>query len=61
MIDFLNAENEANATMTDEQIPEFMACIEANDYSKFPGDMFFNGMLETGVAMTYDEFVASQK
>lgn len=61
MIEWLNAENEINEAMTDEQIPEFMACIEANDYSQFPGDMFFNGMLESGSAMTYDEFIAASK
>ena len=61
MNDWLMAEFEANASMTAEQLPEFQACIEANDYTQFPGDMFFNGMLENGVAMTYDEFVAASK
>ena len=58
MNQWLMAEFEVNASMTEEQLPEFQACIEANDYSQFPGDMFFNGMLENGTAMTYDEFVA---
>ena len=59
MTEWINAENEINDAMTDEQLPEFIACIEANDYSQFPGDMFFNGMLESGSAMTYEEFVAA--
>ena len=61
MNEWLIAENEINDAMTDEQLPEFQACIEANDYSQFPGDMFFNGMLESGTAMTFEEFAASQK
>jgi len=61
MHDWLMAEYEVNATMEEPQLAEFQACIDANDYSQFPGDMFFNGMLENGTAMTYDEFVAAQK
>jgi len=61
MTQWLDAEFEVNATMTEENKAEFQACIDANDYSQFPGDMFFNGMLENGTAMTYDEFVAAMK
>jgi len=60
MTDWLMAEFEVNGNMTEEQLPEFQACIDANDYSQFPGDMFFNGMLENGTAMTFEEFAASR-
>lgn len=61
MKDWLMAEYEVNPNMEEPQLAEFMACIDANDYSQFPGDMFFNGMLENGSAMTFEEFAASQK
>ena len=61
MTEWLMAEFEVNDTMTEDNLPEFQACIDANDYSQFPGDMFFNGMLENGNAMTFDEFVAAMK
>lgn len=37
---------------------EFMPLVEAGDFTSFPADMLFNGMLENGAALTYDEFVA---
>ena len=61
MTQWLDAEFAVNDTMTEEAKAEFQACIDANDYSQFPGDMFFNGMLENGNAMTFDEFVAAMK
>ena len=56
---WLEAEKAVNSTMDDTMKGEFLACIEALDFSTFPGDMFFSGMLTTGAAMTYDEFVAA--
>ena len=38
---------------------EFMPLIEAGNYNDFPADMLYSGMLDSGVAMTYDEFVAA--
>ena len=56
---WLDAEKAVNSTMDDTMKGEFLACIEAMDFETFPGDMFFSGMLTTGAAMTYDEFVAA--
>ena len=57
---WLIAEDEVNATMTEDiRENEFMALIYAGDYSSFPVDMLWNGMLENGCPMTYDEFVAA--
>ena len=56
---WLAAEHAVNANMTDEAVGEFEACIDAMDFEAFPGDMLFNGMLTTGSAMTYDQFVAA--
>ena len=57
--EWLLAELEINSTMTLEQIEdEFMPLIEAGDYVSFPVDMLYNGMLEQGVAMTFEEFAA---
>lgn len=56
---WLAAEHAVNANMTDEAVGEFEACIDAMNFEAFPGDMLFNGMLNTGAAMTYDEFVAA--
>ena len=56
---WLDAEFEANSTMDESAKAEFEACIDAMDFETFPGDMFFNGMLTTGAAMTFDEFVAA--
>ncbi len=57
---WLAAEAEVNTTMTQEQIDgEFIPLIEAGNYTDFPVEMMFSGMLSTGAAMTYDEFVAA--
>lgn len=56
---WLDAEFAVNTTMDDSTKTEFEACIEALDFTTFPGDMFFSGMLTTGAAMTYDEFIAA--
>ncbi|MCD7769188.1 MAG: hypothetical protein LUH36_03600 [Oscillospiraceae bacterium] len=57
--EFLLAELEINSTMTEDQVEnEFMPLIEAGDYTTFPAEMLYGGMLESGVAMTYEEFAA---
>ena len=57
---WLLAESEVNTNMTPEQInSEFIPGIEAGAYDEFPVEMMFSGMLNTGAAMTYDEFVAA--
>ena len=58
--EWLLAEMEVNANLTIEQVEdEFMPLIEAGDYVSFPAEMLWSGMLEQGVPMTYDEFVAA--
>ncbi len=58
---FLLAELEINSSMTIEQVEdEFMPAIEAGDFVNFPADMLFNGMLNSGVAMTFEEWSAQQ-
>jgi len=48
-----------NDQMTQEQIDnEYMPLIEAGDYESFPASYLFNGWLETGTAMTFEEFAA---
>jgi len=37
---------------------EFMPAVEAGKYNEFPADMLYNGMLDSGVAMTFEEFAA---
>ena len=56
---WLDAEKAVNTTMDDTMKGEFLALIEAGDYESFPADMLFNGMLTSGAAMTYDQFVAA--
>jgi hypothetical protein len=57
--EFLLAELEVNSSMTIDQIDdEFMPLIEAGDYTSFPADMLYSGMLNSGVAMTFEEFAA---
>jgi len=59
--EFLLAELAVNSSMTIEQIEdEFMPAIEAGDFVNFPADMLFNGMLNSGVAMTFEEWSAQQ-
>ena len=48
-----------NSSMTIEQVEdEFMPLIEAGDYVSFPAEMLWNGMLNTGMPMTFEEFAA---
>ena len=56
---WLDYEQSVNSTMADEMKAEFVAAIDAGTLDVFPADMLFNGMLVTGAAMTYDEFVAA--
>ena len=57
---WLASEFEVNENMTEDQINnEFIPMIEAGNYSDFPVEMMFSGMLNTGAAMTYDQFVAA--
>ncbi len=49
-----------NANMTIEQVEdEFMPLVEQMNFTDFPAEMIYSGMLEQGVPMTYDEFVAA--
>ena len=58
--EWLIAEDEVNDTMTEEiRENEFMPLIYAGDYTSFPAEMLWSGMLETGIPMTYEEFVAA--
>ena len=57
--EFLLAELAVNSSMTIEQVEdEFMPAVKAGDFVNFPADMLFNGMLNSGVAMTIEEFAA---
>ena len=59
--EWLLAELAVNPSMTIEQVEdEFMPLVEAGDYATFPADMLFNGMLNNGVAMTFEEWSAQQ-
>ncbi len=58
--EWLLEELKVNSNMTIEQIEdEFMPLVEAGDYTSFPAEMLYGGMLNSGVAMTYEEFVAN--
>lgn len=57
---WLNEELKVNSSMTREIVDyEFIPLIEAGDYISFPAEMMFSGMLVSGKAMTYYEFVAA--
>ena len=58
--EWLLAELEVNTGgMTIEIIEtEVMPAVEAGRYDEFPADMLYNGMLDSGVAMTFEEFAA---
>ena len=58
--EWLLAELEVNSSMTLEQVEdEFMPLINADDYVSFPAEMLFNGMLNNGCPMTYEEWSAA--
>ncbi len=57
--EWLLAELEINSSLTEDQVEnEFMPLIEAGDYVSFPAEMLYGGMLESGTAMTFEEFAA---
>jgi len=57
--EWLIAEDEVNDTMTEEiRENEFMPLIWAGDYTTFPAEMLWSGMLENGIPMTFEEFAA---
>jgi len=59
--EWLIAEDAVNDTMTEDiRENEFMPLIWAGDYETFPAEMLWNGMLENGCPMTFEEFVAAQ-
>ena len=48
-----------NANMTIEQVEdEFMPLVEQMNFTDFPAEMIYSGMLEQGVPMTFEEFAA---
>lgn len=62
-VDYIRAwlQNELlnNDQMTQEQIDnEYMPLIEAGDYTSFPASYLYDGWLNTGTAMTFEEFAA---
>ena len=58
--EWIRYEESVNDTLTTEMAEqEFIPLIEAGDYTTFPAEMMFSGMLVSGKAMTYDEFVAA--
>ncbi len=60
--EWLIAEDAVNDTMTEDiRENEFMPLIWAGDYTTFPAEMLWNGMLENGSPMTFEEFAAAQK
>ena len=59
--EWLLAELAVNSSMTIEQVEdEFMPLVEAGDYVSFPAEMLYNGMLNNGVALTFEEWSAQQ-
>ena len=57
--EWLIAEDAVNDTMTEDiRENEFMPLIWAGDYTTFPAEMLWNGMLENGCPMTFEEFAA---
>ena len=60
--DWLQNELLHNDQMTQEQIDnEYMPLIEAGDYTSWPASYLYDGWLNTGVAMTFEEFAAQYK
>lgn len=57
--EWLQNELAHNDQMTQDQIDnEYMPLIEAGDYTSFPVSYLYDGWLETGMAMTFEEFAA---
>ena len=59
--EWLLAEDAANDTMTADIVEnEFMPLVKAGDFTTFPAEMLFNGMLNNGSPMTFEEWSAQQ-
>ena len=59
--EWLLAEDAANDTMTSDIVEnEFMPLVRAGDYTTFPAEMLFNGMLNNGSPLTFEEWSAQQ-
>ncbi len=57
--EWLLAEDAVNDTMTSDIVEnEFMPLVEAGDYTTFPAEMLWNGMLNNGSPMTFEEWSA---
>ena len=56
---WIDAEQAADAGMTDEEKAAFYEAIDGVRFAEDPGALLFAGGLTTGSAMTYDEFVAA--
>ena len=51
-----------NSQMTIEQVEdEFMPLVKQMNFTDFPAEMIYSGMLEQGVPMTFEEFKAQYK
>jgi hypothetical protein len=47
--------------MTIEQVENaFMPLVEQMNFTDFPAEMIYSGMLEQGVPMTFEQFAATQ-
>jgi len=59
--EWLKAEDAGNDTMTEDIVEnEFMPLIYAGDYETFPAEMLWNGMLNNGSPLTFEEWAAQQ-
>ena len=57
--EWLIAEDEINDTMTEEiRENEFMPLVREMNFTDYPAEMIYSGMLESGVPMTFEEFAA---
>jgi hypothetical protein len=57
--EWLLDELEINGLMTEDIIEnEYMPLVRAFDFVSFPAEMLYNGMLEQGCPMTFEEFAA---
>lgn len=58
--EWLKEEDAGNDTMTEDIVEnEFMPLIYAGDYESFPVEMLWNGMLNNGSPMTFEEWSAA--
>ena len=59
--EWLLAEDAVNDTMTSDIVEnEFMPLVKAGDFATFPAEMLFNGMLNNGSPLTFEEWSAQQ-